>query len=186
MSARISGGKERGRRLRSPKGTGIRPTSERVRAAVFSILGPAVEGAKVLDIYAGTGAFGMEALSRGAAWADFVEADERHCQAIRLALRDLDMVDKAKVYRAKAERALEILPGGYDLVFADPPYEQDPWDEFLGRMGYGNTLNVGASVVAEHRHTRILKDEYGPLKVVTRRRYGDSAVTIFHPEAHHG
>jgi 16S rRNA (guanine966-N2)-methyltransferase len=186
MNARISGGKERGRRLRSPRGTGLRPTSERVRAAVFSILGPAVEGAKVLDIYAGTGAFGMEALSRGAVWADFVEADERHCQAIRLALRDLGMADKARVYRIRAERALEILPGGYDLVFADPPYDQDPWDEFLGRMGYGDALNAGASVVAEHRRTRVLKDEYGPLKVTTRRRYGDSSVTIFHAEAPHG
>jgi 16S rRNA (guanine966-N2)-methyltransferase len=186
MSARISGGKERGRRLRSPKGTGIRPTSERVRAAIFSMLGPAVEGARVLDIYAGTGAFGMEALSRGAVWADFVEADERHCQAIRLALQDLGMTDIARVYRARAERGLEMLPGGYDLVFADPPYDQNPWDEFLSRMGYRDIVKPGAAVVAEHRHTRLLNDEYGPLKVAKRRRYGDSAVTIFRMEPQHG
>ena len=96
MSTRITGGSERGRRLRSTKGAGLRPTSERVRAAIFSTIGhDAVDGTRVLDLYAGTGALGIEALSRGAAWADFVEVDTRRCQDIRETLRQMGLAGRA-------------------------------------------------------------------------------------------
>ncbi|MBM3944752.1 MAG: 16S rRNA (guanine(966)-N(2))-methyltransferase RsmD [SAR202 cluster bacterium] len=179
MSARISGGKQRGHRIRSGRGSGLRPTSEKVRAAIFSILGPDLEGARVLDCYAGTGALGLEALSRGAASADFIEADDRGCRDIRQALRELGMEEHGRVYKGKVERTVGRMTGRYDIVFADPPYDDDPWDELLTRFGYDGLLNEGATVVAEHRNKRVLNDRYGRLGVSSRRKYGDTAVTFF-------
>ncbi|MCH7626588.1 MAG: RsmD family RNA methyltransferase, partial [Chloroflexi bacterium] len=107
MTLRITGGELRGRRLKSAHGSGLRPTSERVRGAMFSIIGrDAVEGARVLDLYAGTGALGIEALSRGAAWADFVESGRGRCREIRDRLRELGLDDRSRVY---AGRTLKVL-----------------------------------------------------------------------------
>ena len=133
----------------------------------------------MLDAYAGTGALGIEALRRGASWVDFIEADERRCRDIRQTLKDMDMNKQARVYKGKVERSFDRLQGGYDVVFADPPYDQDPWDEFLGRFGYADLLKSGARVVAEHRNKTELRDSYGRLKVESRRTYGDTAVTFF-------
>ena len=124
MSVRITGGEHRGRRLRAPTVRGLRPTTEVARSAVFSILGQgALGGIRVLDAYAGTGVLGIESLSRGAAWTDFVESDRRLAQTIRENLRSLDMSDRAQVYGFKVERAIYSLPVGYDLVFVDSTYE---------------------------------------------------------------
>jgi 16S rRNA (guanine(966)-N(2))-methyltransferase RsmD len=181
MSLRITGGELRGRRLRSSDGAGLRPTSDRVRAAIFSILGrEAVEGVRVLDLYAGTGALGIEALSRGAAWADFVEANARRCQQLRESLRELGLSDRiGGVYQARVERILDSLPGGYGLAFADPPYDMDVWEDLMGRLGADGLIADKGVVVAEHRHSTVLAESYGRLAQVTSRRYGDTAVSIY-------
>ena len=180
MTTRISGGNERGRKLRASKDDGLRPTSERVRAAVFSIIGlGAVEGKRVLDLYAGTGALAIEALSRGAEQADFVEAHSGRCENLRQSLRDLGLSDRGRVHRAKAERAVETLEGKYGLVFADPPYDLDPWEAVMGSLGSGRLLDDDAIVVAEHRHNRELAERYGKLTRITSRRYGDTSVSIY-------
>ena len=187
MDTRITGGSARGRKLRPSKSSGLRPTSERVRAAIFSMLGPdAVEGARALDLYAGTGALGLEALSRDAAWVDFVESDAVRAQQIRESLRELGLSERAKVYRVKVERLTATLEGGYDLVFADPPYEASPWDDLMTVLVERRILNENALVVAEHSHRLALAVEYGKsdsagpgLTVWKDRRYGDTAVTIY-------
>ena len=180
MTTRITGGSLRGRKLRSSRSAGLRPTSERVRGAIFSILGQqAVEGARVLDLYAGTGSIGVEALSRGAAWADFVESDSRRSQEIRELLREVGMADRGRVHGARVERVLDVLEGGYGYAFADPPYDLDPWDFLMERLGRGNLLTDGARVVVGHRHSRRLADEYRGLALVTARRYGDSAIAVY-------
>ena len=179
-TTRLTGGSARGRVIRSAGGRDLRPTSEKVRSAMFSILGPdVVAGAQVLDLYAGTGALGMEALSRAAESAVFVEASEVLCRSLRESLKELEMTDQARVVRANAESASGRDGEIFSLVFIAPPYRIDPWDGLLGRMGTGNSLADGAVVVAEHYYKRKLAPEYGGLIRTTERRYGDTTISIF-------
>ena len=180
MSIRITGGTHRGRRLRSERGAGLRPTSELVRGAIFSILGPeAVEGARVLDLYAGTGALAIEALSRGAAWADLVEVNAGRARRIRDSLAQFSLAEIGRVYQARTQRALDTLPSRYDLVFADPPYDMDVWEPLMERLGKGDLVKEKGLVVVEHRHGKALEERYGTLTSVSVRRYGDTAVSIY-------
>ncbi len=179
-TTRLTGGSARGRVIRSVDGRDLRPTSEKVRSAIFSILGPdVVAGATVLDLYAGTGSLGMEALSRAAESAVFVEASEVICRSIRASLAELEMTDQARVVRASAESALGHDEEDFSLVFIDPPYRIDPWDSILGRMGSGDLLADNAVVIAEHYYKRELASAYGGLVKTTHRRYGDTAISIF-------
>ncbi len=186
----------------------LRPTTEKVRAAIFSILGGQVEGARVLDLYAGTGAMGLEAISRGAASADFVEGDARACSTINANIRSLGYDDLARVIRARAEKAVvsrASLLGSragvgsniagqsgrpYDLVFIDPPYDDDPWDDLMNGLSAG--LNGGpllgddATVIAEHGSDRTLAASYGRLSLGRTRRYGGSSISIYALVASHG
>ena len=165
----------------------LRPTSERVRGAIFSILGAqACQGARVLDLYAGSGALGMEALSRGAEWADFVEVNARLVRRIRENLGEMSLSGKGKVYQGTVERVLDILPGGYDMVFADPPYDMDEWDTLMGRLGAGDLIKEGGVVVVEHRYTTAPAESYNKLVQITGRRYGDTSVSVYRAGATNG
>lgn len=179
---RIGGGEAGGRRLQHHL-RGIRPTSGRVRLALFSMLGPdGAAGRRVLDLYAGTGAFGLEALSRGAAWVEFVERDERACEAIRKSLASLGFQERAKVHRGVAERVAGRLEGSFDLVFADPPYADDPFAAVFGSLASRGCLAPGATVFAEHGKRRVLPSDLPGLRLVDRRVYGDTAVTVYRAE----
>ena len=165
MTTRITGGSHRGRRLRAPKGAGLRPTTERVRGAIFSVLGAgAVEGERVLDLFAGTGALGIEALSRGASGADFVEANGRLARQLQENL---------------AQLALTTLEGPYGLVFADPPYGSVDLDALMGSLDEASLVRRGGLVVVEHRSTEAMADAYGRLARTHDRRYGDTSVCIY-------
>ena len=184
MTLRITGGEHRGRRFSLPRGSDLRPTSDRVRGAIFSILGSilgvdAVQGARALDLYAGSGALGLETLSRGAAWVDFVEANVRRCRLISDALATLGVSERGKVHNGRVERLLGTLEGGYSLVFADPPYALDDWQVVMEALNRQGMLQEGGMVVAEHRHSTAMADEYGGLSLRTRRRYGDTAISIY-------
>ena len=180
MTLRITGGEHRGRRFRLPRGSDLRPTSDRVRGAVFSILGvDAVQGARALDLYAGSGALGLEALSRGAVWVDFVEVNGRRCMEIREALALLGLSERGRVQNGRVERVLESLEGRYGLVFADPPYALDDWDGLMQALNRPGLVDERGIVVAEHRHSTDMADEYDRLTLLTRRRYGDTAISIY-------
>ena len=180
METRISGGSRRGRKLRSHGGVGLRPTSEKVRSAIFSLIGPeSVNGARVLDLYAGTGALGIEALSRGAAAAEFVESDPARCRYIRRAVEDLELAEQSRITRGKVERVLQTVKARFDLVLADPPYRIDPWETIMTSLSERELLKQGAVIVAEHSKTYEMADSYGDLNIWKRRRYGDTAVSIF-------
>lgn len=180
MTLRITGGEYRGRRFRLPRGADFRPTADRVKSAIFSILGTdAVRCARVLDLYAGSGALGLEALSRGAASVDFVETNARRCGHIRGALTALGLTERGVVHQGRVERIVESLTGGYGLVFADPPYAQDDWDRLMPTLNRKGMLADGGIVVAEHRHNLTMADEYGGLSLLTRRRYGDTAISMY-------
>lgn len=186
MTVRITAGSHRGIRLRSARDPNLRPTSARVREAIFSILGDMVEGARVLDLYAGTGVIGIEALSRGAVWVDFVETNAKRAQRIRENLRELSLSEFGKVYRAKVERALDAVPGRYTLVFADPPYDMNDWDDMMNRLGREGLLEESISVTVEHRFGTGPSDRYGALVRSDLRRYGDTAISIYRMWAPNG
>ena len=178
---RVGGGEARGRRLKGAVIPGVRPTTERVRAAIFNILDiDQYLDRRVLDLFAGTGSLGIEALSRGAAWADFVERDRRQCAVIRENLVSTGYAELAVVKQADAARSLMLLPGGYNLVLMDPPYRMGAFHDVLGGIaGNRDLVLVGGTVVAGHsRHTELLA-AYGSLRRVQFRQYGDNVVSIY-------
>ncbi len=175
-SARTSGG----RRGRGRGSTGLRPTSSRVRLAIFSMLGPGgLEGIRVLDLYAGTGAMGLEALSRGAESAEFVEQNERRCRDITEAASQFGFGDLVTVRRGRCERITKMLTKRFDLVFIDPPYRDDPFAEVIGNLDEMDALNPGVTIFAEHSSRTELEDRYGRLERTDSRRYGDTAVSTY-------
>ena len=179
---RISGGQLRGRSVRSKYESGLRPTPERVRAALFSIVGD-VTDSKVLDLYAGTGILGMEALSRGAKSAEFVEEHAGRCREIKATLGEMGLDAQGLVYRSKVETALRTLKSEYDLVFADPPYDQKPWPWLPDGLQSLGLLAEGALFIAERRHNTVVAERYGNLGMTTDRRYGDTSISIYEMEA---
>ena len=179
---RVIAGTAKGTRLaRAP--AGVRPVADRVREGMFSSLGGRVEGARVLDVYAGTGAVGIEALSRGAEHATFVDSSPPAIAAIRENLRRTAFEDRAVVHRSDARRFLEREPGGsgFDLVFLDPPYDRGPseLDPVLAALSRSSLLRGGFTVVL----TRGSRSSNGviPLHWQAARRlsYGDSVVSLF-------
>jgi 16S rRNA (guanine966-N2)-methyltransferase len=175
---RVVAGRLGGRRLQAPKGRDTRPTSDRVREALFAMLEP-IEGTRVLDLFAGSGALAIEALSRGAAGATLVERDARAIAVIRANLEALGLdADAALVVHAPARVALRDASArgdAYDLVLLDPPYRDAP---ALGRelsQALPSVLADGARVVAESDRRAPLTLE---LPVVRERRYGDTIIRI--------
>ena len=177
---RVTSGTARGRSLKSLRSPVLRPTSGRVRSALFSMLSSLdADLSRVLDLYAGTGALGIEALSRDASWADFVEVDGKLVRQIHDNLDDMSLTGKSRVYRAKVESVLGRLVGGYDLVFSDPPYRLDVWDELMGAVGERGFVNEGGVVVLEYRFGTDVSETYGVLKQDMNRRYGDTAIAVY-------
>src|SRR5579872_3761536 len=158
MSPKITGGSLNSRKLKSPKGTDVRPTPARVKEALFSILMPRIEGANVLDLFAGTGAIGFEAASRGAARVVCVEAQRENAHAIEEAARELDVADRVTVVAAPAERALYRVEGPFDIVYLDPPYAQAIPLGIFRLLCERNVLSTDALVIYEHAAKRILPE----------------------------
>jgi 16S rRNA (guanine(966)-N(2))-methyltransferase RsmD len=179
VATRITGGILRGRVLRSPAVSGLRPTSERVRAALFAIIGSdAVEGCRVADLYAGTGALGLDALSRGAKHVDFVEQNARLCSAIREHLRQWSLTPRARVHRGKVLNRIESLTGEYDLVMADPPYGDSEIESLVARLQSARLVRPGGMVILEHRSNDTQDYAVGRFCLETTRKYGDTAITV--------
>jgi 16S rRNA (guanine966-N2)-methyltransferase len=169
---RVVAGEFKGRRLRAPRGMRTRPTADRVREAVFSMLGD-VTGARVLDLYAGSGALGIEALSRGAASAVFVERDPRAVAALRENLRSLGLDEPVR--RQDALRFLAHAEGPFDLVFCDPPYDSVP--RVAGPLSerLPASLAEGARMVTESDKRTPLEL---PFALLADRTYGDTRIAI--------
>ena len=178
---RVVGGKVRGRPLRGTISPGARPTTERVRAAIFNILDPdSYCDRKVLDLYAGSGSLGIEALSQGAAWADFVEHSHRQCEVIKANLENTGFSRQARVYCADAVKSLESLDGPYQSVLLDPPYRLLNLGEVLEKIASvaGLVDNQGIVVVGHSKHLELLPS-YGDLILESHRRYGDNVVDFY-------
>jgi 16S rRNA (guanine966-N2)-methyltransferase len=166
---RIIAGEFRGRALKPPADRRVRPTADRVREAWFSILAPEIPGAQVVDLFAGSGALGLEALSRGAAWVDFVELASASLTALRANIAALDVEDRVRVHRGDALRFVERLSlRAYDVALADPPYDTGQ-AERLVELYRARPFAVVLGV--EHRGA-------SPLPGDETRRYGDVALTF--------
>lgn len=178
---RVAGGDEKGRRLKGAVSSGTRATTERVRAAIFNILDPdQYEGGRVLDLFSGTGSLGIEALSHGAGWVDFVEWDRRQSAVITSNLESTGFTANAKVHRTDVLQAIQTLPGNYDLVLMDPPYKMGNLDDLMEKVASQAGLIVdGGVVIAGHSKREDLKEAYGPLRLTSHRQYGDNAVDFF-------
>lgn len=180
---RVIGGRLGGRALATPRGSATRPTSDRVREALFSILG-AVDGATVLDLYAGTGALGIEALSRGASRATFVENGKAALAALRENLVKLGLVESATVLATRVEQVGRKLASGtarFDLVFADPPYEavrDGRAGRALEQLVEAGLLAPSARIVVEHGGADA-PPELSGLALDETRRYGDTAISFY-------
>jgi len=172
---RVAGGEARGRRLKSPKN--IRPTQGMVKQAIFNMVGRSIEGAEVLDLFAGSGALGIEALSRGAARVTFVDQQPRGLAILRQNLDALGFKERASLVRADVVRWLEASPSAIRsaaFVFLDPPYEDVVLDRALKVL---DREVEGATVVAEHSRRQRLP-ELARLSVDRERRYGDTVVSV--------
>lgn len=183
---RITGGTLRSRAVAAPKGTATRPTSDRVREALFSMLASggylAPDGTlapTVLDLYAGSGALAFEALSRGAEHAVLVESARPAAQVIASNVRDLGLTDKVRLVTAKVERALKDLTGPFGVVLVDPPYALVGQPAFADVLaGAGRLLAQGGVLVLEHASGDPSPAVAG-LEVDRSRVYGDTAVTLY-------
>lgn len=180
---RITGGAFRSRALRAPRGQATRPTSDRVREALFGILSSsgALDGVRVLDLYAGTGALALEALSRGASEATLVEVSREALDVIRANLRSLAVEERVQVVAGDVRDAVRRLRGPFDLVLADPPWslvEQGEVSRALGLLATHGALTERAVVVLEHS-SRSLPPAIERLAARETRRYGDTSLTFY-------
>ena len=176
---RITGGEARGLRLAVPRSLHVRPTSERVRGALFQMVGQAVADAKVLDLYAGTGALGIEALSHGAASVDFVEYNSRLCQVIEQNIKSTGFTGRGNVHQASVKQSLAILEGPYDLVLLDPPYGLTGLTEVMVGLGDSSLLSDMGMVILEHSKRTAVEENYGTLGLEKQKRYGDTNISVY-------
>ena len=174
---RVIGGQFRSRRLKTLPGEALRPTPDRLREALFNVLAPEIEGAVFLDAYAGSGAVGIEALSRGAARAIFIEADRAAVRVIRENLASLGLEDRAEVVHGQALKRL----GHYsaDIAFLDPPYAL--WREYEPALLL-LAENPPRLVVVQHDRRHELEPRYGCLRRIRQLRQGNNALSFYRPQ----
>jgi 16S rRNA (guanine(966)-N(2))-methyltransferase RsmD len=184
---RVIAGTYRSRILKSLKGLALRPTSDRLRETLFNVLGPAVVGARFVDVFAGTGAVGIEALSRGAAEVVFIENHSPAVALIRKNLESLGVRSGAAVFGADALRGLEMLAAkrkadraAFDFVFLDPPYAAaEEYERVLRVLGWASFLAPGSVVIAEHHKKFDLPVYTGSLTRFRILKQGDAALSFY-------
>jgi 16S rRNA (guanine966-N2)-methyltransferase len=180
---RVIAGRAKGRMLRAPKSAHVRPTSDLVRGVIFDMLeARGVGWERVLDLYAGSGALGIEALSRGAGWADFAEQDARCCAAIRENLDRTGLADRGRVHCLPVRQALASLEGRYGLVLLDPPYGDPDLEAVLEELASLELVNGESVVSVEHSRRAPLPERIGVLRRIVNRRHGDTCVSLYRVE----
>jgi 16S rRNA (guanine966-N2)-methyltransferase len=185
LSMRVITGTAKGHHLKFPAGTKIRPVTDLVRGSIFAILENMVEDwSQVLDIFAGSGALGIEALSRGAEWADFVEIEPKCCDIIKENLEKTKLSSQAKVYCRDAFKALSILDKEYNIILLDPPYANASTGDFITQLAQSKLVSDKTTVVVSHSARIPLQQSYNALHVVKEQRHGDTCVSFYQKEAH--
>ncbi|MBO8171082.1 MAG: 16S rRNA (guanine(966)-N(2))-methyltransferase RsmD [Bacillaceae bacterium] len=179
---RIIAGDKKGMRLDSVPGMSTRPTSDKVKEAVFNVIGPFFEGGRVLDLYAGTGSLGIEALSRGMDHALFVDADRKAADIVKKNLKATGLMDKSEVYVNDADRALRALRKrelAFDLIFLDPPYAEQKIEAQLNFISDHGLLKEDGTVIAEHDAAVTLPDRVGNLEKHKTLNYRYTSISFY-------
>ncbi len=179
---RVISGTAKGKRLKSVPGKGTRPTSDRVKEAMFSAIGPYFSGERVLDLYAGTGGLGIEALSRGCGFAVFVDKDRRSMATVKENLQFTGLDSKAQCLNMSAERAIAYLSKkgvSFDLLFIDPPYHLPGIEQQLEMMLRKQLIQPHALVVLEHDKTQHFPQAIHSLELIKKAEYGSTALSFY-------
>ena len=179
---RVIAGSHKGRRLLSPAANDIRPTSGRVKEALFSILGDRISGAAMLDLFAGTGAIGIEALSRGAARVMFVESHTASLKLLKTNLQQCGLLGNTEVYPGESRMFFQHAARNgltFDIIFADPPYRDDSVSMLLPLLGQSAMILPHTAVILEHPTKHQIPPQVGPLNRVRQYRYGDTSLSLF-------
>ena len=181
---RVIAGKAKGHQLKVPKGTAIRPATDLVRGAIFSILETTVsDWSLVLDLFAGSGAMGIEALSRGAGWVDFVDHEPRCCDIIRQNLEKTKLAAQAHVYCCSVAKAISFLDKEYNIIIMDPPYSDSSINSLVARLATSKLVGTNSIVVVTHSPRLRLNSSYAPLNLIKERRHGDSCIAVYRRES---
>jgi len=179
----ITGGRVKGTRLKTLPRHSIRPTTSVVRQAIFSLLeNSTTNWRRVLDLYAGSGALGIEALSRGAEWVDFVDHRKNCCDVIRTNLEKIGELHRAHIYCCSVSKAVNFLSNNYDIVFLDPPYSDSSINDSFISIAKSNLLGKNSTIVLCHANRFPLNSNYDGLHLVKQRRYGDTFIFIYQKE----
>lgn len=177
---RITGGTAKGQQLKVPKHRSVRPTTDRVRQAIFSVLASLPIGwSRALDLFAGSGALGIEALSRNALWVDFVDHEPECCDTIKENLARTGFLQRAHVYCCNVSKALSFLNSKYDIVFLDPPYADKLIDRIIDQIASSKIIDEDSVLVISHAARYPLQQRYDGLSVLKEKRYGDTCISIF-------
>ncbi len=181
---RVIAGKAKGHRLKVPKGNVTRPATDLVRGAIFSILETITnDWERVLDLFSGSGALGIEALSRGAGWVDFVEREPRGCAIIRQNLEKTKLAVQAHVYCCSVAKALSFLDKEYGIILMDPPYSNSSIGNLVEQLATSKLVGLDTTVVVTHSPRLPLSSTYGTLELIKEHRHGDSCIAIYRKES---
>lgn len=184
---RVIAGEAKGTRLEAPKGRHTRPTLDRVREALFSILKPVIEGAQVLDLFAGTGAIGIEALSRGAASCDFVEKDAECAATLQRNLAAAKVSSRARIHRLNLPGQTSKISGegvSFDLIYADPPFDSAEYESLCDEIVCHDLLKAHGILVIEHPSKEPLKVSIEGLARYREAKYGATCLSFFSLQGH--
>ncbi|MBL7124637.1 MAG: 16S rRNA (guanine(966)-N(2))-methyltransferase RsmD [Dehalococcoidales bacterium] len=180
---RIIAGKAKGHRLKAPKRTATRPATDLVRGAIFSILETiADDWSQVLDLFSGSGALGIEALSRGAERVDFVEHNRRCCDIIKQNLEKTRLTEQAHVYCCSVAKALSFLDKEYNIILMDPPYSDSSIGDLITQLATSKLVGTNSVVVVTHSPHLHLDSTYAALNLIKEHRHGDSYIAIYRKE----
>jgi 16S rRNA (guanine966-N2)-methyltransferase len=181
---RVITGKIKGHHLKFPTGTKTRPVTDLVRGAIFSILENRVDDwSLVLDLFAGSGALGIEALSRGAGWVDFVESERKCCAIIKENLAATKLTSQARIFCCRVEKALGFLDKEYNIILMDPPYANPSTGDIITQLSTSRLVGAKTTLVVTHSSRLPLNQSYGTFNLVKETRHGDSSIAIFQKEA---
>ncbi|MBA7635982.1 Ribosomal RNA small subunit methyltransferase D [subsurface metagenome] len=181
---RVIAGQAKGHRLKVAKGTNIRPATDLVRGAIFSILETTAPGdwELVLDLFAGSGALGIEALSRGGEWVDFVEREPRCCDIIRQNLEKVKLAGKSHIYCCSVAKAISFLDKEYSIILMDPPYSDSSIGNLVTQLATSKLVGTKTTVVVTHSPHLPLNSTYATLSLIKERRHGDSCIAVYRKE----
>ena len=180
---RVIAGQAKGHRLKAPKRAATRPATELVRGAIFSILEAITDDwGRVLDLFSGSGALGIEALSRGAGWVDFVEQEPKCCGIIKQNLEKTKLTEKAHVYCCSVNKALSFLDKEYSIILMDPPYSNASIGNVITKLATSELVGTDSILVVTHSPHLPLSPTYATLSFTKEHRHGDSCIAIYQKE----